>query len=271
MTASARRKWFRAGVAVVGAIVVGLLVFMLIELGVASRQLDGLRAQQSQQSKTVSDLATNLADAQSQLKQHGIVPTQPPPAQIIAQAGPPGAVGATGPEGREGPSGPSGASGAPGAAGLPGSPGPTGPAGPSGVAGASGAPGSPGPTGPEGPSGEPGSQGPSGPAGPSGPSGPTGPAGPSGGQGPSGPAGSPGPACPSGYQLTPEKINGNDAVVCEQPTSSPSSPAPSGTAPTAARRTTAHAAGASSKSPTWPVLLLSAVLVWPPEKRLILL
>lgn len=284
MTASARRRVFRAGVVAVGAIVVALLVFMLVELGVASRQLNGLRAQQSQQSKTVSDLATNLADAQSQLKQHGITPTQPPPAQIIAQAGPPGAQG---PAGAQGP-GPTDAQIAAAVAAYmsthPAPPGATGP-GPSldqitaaVTAYLKANPPAPGPTGATGP-GPSDSQvadavavymanhpAPAGPAGPSGSPGKDGAQGAQGVPGSAGPPGPAGPACPSGYQLTPEKINGNDALVCEQ-SPSPSSPAPSGTASTAARHTTTRADGPSPPSRTWPVLLLSAVLVWPPEKR----
>jgi hypothetical protein len=258
----ARRNWLRIAAVVVAAVWLIVMLIMLSQIGTASRQLDGLRAQQAQQSKIVSDLSTNLAGAQEQLKQNGITPKQPPPAQIIAQAGPPGATGATGPAGPAGASGPSGPLGPSGPAGSPGVPGPTGPAGPSGAVGASGAQGPPGPTGAN---GTPGGQG---AAGPEGPSGPAGPQGPSGEPGPSGPAGSPGPACPSGYQLTAEKINGNQAMVCEQPSSSSPSSASLSTAPPA----TSHAAtGAAGKPPgsshTWLALLPSAILVWPPEKR----
>lgn len=289
MTTAARRYWFRAGVAAIAAAAIGLLVFMLVELGVASRQLNDLRSQQAQQSNAVSLLSSNLADAQSQLKQHGITPTQPPPAQIIAQAGPPGAQG---PAGVQGP-GPTDAQIAAAVAAYmsthPAPPGATGP-GPSldqitvaVTAYLKANPPAPGPTGATGPgpsdsqvadavavymASHPAPAGPAGPAGPSGSPGKDGAQGSQGVPGSSGPAGPVGPACPSGYQLTPEKVNGNDALVCEQsPSPSPSSPAPSGTASTAARRTTTRADGPSPTSRTWPVLLLSAVLVWPPEKR----
>lgn len=228
-------------------------------------------------------LASNLDSAQQQLKQHGIKPDQPPPAKIIAESGPPGPQG-------PGPSdaqvqtavqaylvahpiagqpptdtqvaavvavymtqhpAPSGAAGPTGAQGPPPSdaqiaaavaaweqthPAPSGPPGPPGPTGV-------GETGPQGPQGEPGSAG------------------------PSGPAGSPGPACPSGYEPAQETINGHDAIVCEQtPSPSPSSPTPSGTA-TAAKRSSTRTTGEPLRLPrTWPVLL-SAVLVWPPEKR----
>lgn len=227
---SARRLLFRSGVAVLVAAVVGVLAFMLVELGVASRQLDGLRTQQTQQAKTVTLLASNLSDAQSQLKQHGITPKQLPPAQIIAQAGPPGSVGPQGP-------GPSDAqvqaavqtylsvhpiaglpptqdqvaavvavymAQHPPAAGSPGSTGAVGATGPSGAVGAAGA----------GPSDAQIAAAvavwesahpvvaPSGPAGPSGPPGPSG-VGQTGPQGPAGEAGSPGPSGASGVSGAP--------------------------------------------------------------------
>jgi len=254
-----RRVLFRGGIAVAVALVLGALVYALIELGAASRQI-------AQQRKVEQALVVGLSGAQDQLKQHGVQPSQPPPAQIIAQAGPPGVAGAQGPEGKQGVVGPSGPPGPTGPAGSPGSPGATGPAGPSGAVGASGAPGSPGPTGPVGEAGPSGSAGEPGSPGPSGPSGPAGPPGPSGASGASGAPGSPGPVCPSGYQPTPEKINGHDAVVCEQAPASPPPSTASSAAP-AARQTGIANGGASQPTRTWPVLLLSAVLVWPPEKR----
>lgn len=100
----ARRLLFWSGVAILIVAIIGVLTFMLLELGVASRQLDELRAQQARQSvqqaqdsKEIALLSTNLDGAQNQLKQHGIKPDQPPPSKIIAQAGPPGATGPTGP------------------------------------------------------------------------------------------------------------------------------------------------------------------------------
>lgn len=230
---SARHLLFRSGVAVLGAAIVGVSAFMLVELGIASRQLDGLRAQQTQQSKVVSDLATNLAGAQEQLKQHGITPKQPPPAQIIAQTGPPGVAGPQGP-------GPSDAQvqaavqaylSAHPIAGVPptqaqvaavvavymtqhppaaGSPGPTGAVGPSGAVGSAG-------TGPSdaqiaaavavweqahpvvAPSGPSGAQGPPGPTG----VGETGPQGPQGSPGASGASGVSGASGASGASGSP--------------------------------------------------------------------
>lgn len=290
-----RRSWWTVAVGFLTVVLLAVVLVMLLKIGAASRQLDDLRSQQSQDSKAVSLLSSNLADAQAQLKQHGITPTQPPPAQIIAQAGPPGPQGAQGP-------GPSDAqvqaavqayltvhpiAGQPPtdaqvaavvAVYMAQHPPAAGPTGPVGATGAQGPPPSdaqiaaaveaweqahPAPSGPQGPSGPPGPTGPSG----VGQTGPQGPQGAPGSPGPSGPAGSPGPACPSGYTPTPEKVNGHDAVVCEQPASSPSSPSPSGPLPTVARRTTTSAVGPPWTSRTWPVLLLSAVLVWPPEKR----
>lgn len=291
----ARHHWWTVARASLAAAALVVVWIMLSKIGTASKQLSDLRSQQTQQSRAVTLLSSNLADAQAQLKAHGITPTQPPPAQIIAQAGPPGPQGAQGP-------GPSDAQvqaavqaylTAHPIAGQP----PTdaqvaavvavymaqhppvaGPTGPAGATGAQGPPPSdaqiaaaveaweqahPAPSGPTGPSGPPGPTG----VGQTGPQGPPGPSGAPGASGASGAPGSPGPACPGGYTPTPEKVNGHDAILCEQPTSAPpSSPTPSGTATAAAYRAPAHMPGASS-SRTWPVLLLSAVLVWPPEKR----
>ena len=282
LQARVRRHWWTATRVCLAVAALAVVAVMMLKIGAASRQLD-------KQAKIIASLVSIGNGAQNQLKQLGVTPSQPAPAQVIAQAGPPGpqgAVGATGP----GPSdaqvqaavqayltahpiagqpptseqvaavvtvymtqhpAPSGAAGPTGAQGPPPTdaqiaaavaaweqthPAPSGPPGPPGPSGV-------GETGPQGPQGEPGSAG------------------------PSGPAGSPGPACPSGYQPTPEKINGHDAVVCEQtPLPSPSSPTPSGTA-TAAKRSSTRTTGEPLRLPhAWPVLL-SAVLVWPPERR----
>lgn len=168
-----RRHWGRI---VIVVLFTAFAAFTISKLHTASHQLD-------RQSKVVSDLASGLSGAQSQLKQNGIQPSQPAPSQIIAQAGPPGA---TGPAGPSGPPGPTGPPGAPGESGSPGSPGATGA---SGANGASGAPGSDGPAGPTGAAG---------PAGPSGAEGSPGASGASGDPGPSGPSG-PSGAAPSGW------------------------------------------------------------------------
>lgn len=302
LLARARCHWWTAARVLLAVAALVVVLVMLSKLGMASRQLTDLRSQQTQQSKAVSLLSSNLADAQAQLKAHGITPTQPPPAQIIAQAGPQGPQGipgATGP-------GPSDAQVQAAVAAYltahpiagqpptdaqvaavvavymtqhPPAAGPAGPAGPAGAVGAQGPPPSdaqiaaavaaweqthPAPSGPPGPSG------PSGPPGPSGvgETGPQGPQGEPGSPGPAGPAGSPGPACPSGYQPTQETINDHDAVVCEQPPPSTPSSSPTGTAPTLKTRTTPHAANVPSHFPLSSTpLLLSAVLFWPPERR----
>ncbi len=71
-------------------LILGLVVYTIVNQY-------SLRAAQSRQDKVVAALSSNLAGAQSQLKQHGIEPSQPPPSQIIAQAGPPGPQGSQGP------------------------------------------------------------------------------------------------------------------------------------------------------------------------------
>lgn len=250
----AAARWWPILMAFFGLCFVLLGWFVIDKLHAASDQLDGLRAQQTSMNKVVSDLSAGLSTANQQLQQHGIKPLAPPPQQIIEQ----GAAGPPGP-------GPSDAQVLAAvtlyleAHPLPSAPPPSAqqisdavagfmkanpvPAGKDGspatdaqvaaavasyVAAHPPADGAPGPAGPTGPAGTgvPGPAGPSGPAGKDGES-ITGP------PGPSGPAG---PACPSGYTPTPEKINGNNAVVCEQttppPTSAPgpSSPSPAGLA-----------------------------------------
>jgi hypothetical protein len=253
--AAGRRHWWTVAVAAVVAIVLAVMLVMLFQISAASRQLDDLRTQQTLQAKVVSDLSTNLAGAQEQLKQHGIKPSQPPPAQIIAQAGPPGAVGPQGP-------GPSDAQvqaavqaylSAHPIAGQPptqdqvaavvavymaqhppaaGSPGATGAVGPTGVTG-------PGPSdaqiaaavavwesahpvvapsGPAGPSGPQGATGPSG-IGQTGPAGPQGSQGVPGIPGPTGASGATGPP-PAGWVYA-DPLGGSHTCLPDSQTPSP--------------------------------------------------
>jgi len=194
-----RDHWWPSAIVLLvigGMFAVALVFSRLVD---ASDQLDTLRNQSDTQGRAIDQLSSSLAVTEGQLEEHSISPSAPPPAQIIQ--------GIAGPQGMPGIAGSQGPSGAAGPAGSPGAVGPSGPPGPSGAAGADGLAGSPGAPGPQ------GDQGPTGPQGPSGP---------------------PGPACPDGYQLTPEKINGHDAVVCEViPSSSasasatPAAPSPS--------------------------------------------
>lgn len=268
-----RRRWFPAALVGFALLFAVLLAYLISQIGAASTQLNGLRTQQTAQAKTISDLGAALGTAEQQLKQHGITPLPPPPQQIIEQ----GAAGPPGP----GPSDaqvlaavtlylqahplptappPSAAVIAaavadylkanPPAAGKDGAPGAA--ASSAQVADAVAAylaahPPAAGPTGPQGPAGvqgEPGAVGPSGPAGPAGK------------DGEQGTTGAPGPACPSGYSPTPETVNGHNAVVCEQPTSPPSTsppaPAPSSpaTASTAAARAPSKAPKPAKPTPT---------------------
>ncbi len=249
--ARAQRHWWTAVLGLLAAGFLAVLLYVMVELSAASEQLDGLRAQQAAQSRTIGSLSSGLSTAESQLSEHGIKPLAPPPQQIIeqGQTGPAGAQGAVGPIGATGPSG---------------LPGPSGPSGAPGAAGASGAPGADGAAGPPGPPGPPGAPGAD---------------------------GSPGPACPTGYTLAPESINGHDALVCEQPPSTSPSPSgstlPVPTASPAAVRTTkatprgsgsvltsevstfaaATPAGAPSRR-SGLVLMLLSVLKLPREQRL---
>jgi hypothetical protein len=164
------------------------VAFMLVQLGLASIQLNGLRQQADSQNAQINALAGSLATTEEQLTQHGISPSAAPPAQVIQ--------GAAGPQG-PGPSDaqvqtavtvylsahPPAASAStaqiedavstyllvhPPAAGpgptqgqiasavasyMAANPAPSGPAGPTGAAGSSGATGPPGPQGPQGPVG----------------------------------------------------------------------------------------------------------------------
>lgn len=208
MSLKPRELWRRhRGRALIAVLFVAFAAFTISKLYAASSQLD-------RQARVVSSLASGLSGAQSQLKQHGIAPSQPAPSQIIAAAGPPG------PQGSQGP-GPSdtqiaaavttylqqhpiagqppttdqiaavvavymiqhpAASGSPGPAGAAGAAGP----GPSdqqihdAVAAWESQHSTVGPSGPSGPAGAPGPAGTAGPAGEPGPSGPAGPTGPAG-------------------------------------------------------------------------------------------
>jgi hypothetical protein len=208
-------------------VILGLVVYTIIQLG-------SMRSTQAQQARVVTALSSNLAGAQDQLKAHGYQPSQPPPQQVIAQAGAPGSPG---PQGSQGP-GPSDEQVAAAVAaylaqhpiaGQPptqeqvsavvavymtqhpapaGSPGPTGAAGPgpsdTQIADAVAVWESGHPvatvTGPSGAAGPQGSQGPPGPSGvgATGPQGSQGEPGPSGASGASGASGEPGQA-PSGW------------------------------------------------------------------------
>jgi hypothetical protein len=95
------------------AVGVGILVPTVYTIA----RIQTLQSSETQQAQRVSALSSALGGAQNQLKQNGIVPSQPAPSQIIGQAGP------AGPQGSQGP-GPSDAQVASG------SPGPTGPPGP---------------------------------------------------------------------------------------------------------------------------------------------
>lgn len=231
-----RRHWGRAVIAV---LFVAFAAFTIGKLYAASSQLDT-------QAKVVSGLASGLSGAQSQLKQHGIAPSQPAPSQIIAQAGPPGPQGSQGP----GPSDEQVAAAVAAylaqhpIAGLPptqeqvsavvavymtqhpapaGSPGPTGAAGPgpsdTQIADAvavweSGHPVATvtGPSGAAGPLGPQGSQGPPGPSG-VGATGPQGPQGSQGQPGDPGPTGPSGPA-PSGWVQVEQGVLGPTTQTC---------------------------------------------------------
>lgn len=214
-------------------VILGLVVYTIVNQY-------SLRAAQSRQDKVVAALSSNLAGAQQQLKAHGIEPSQPPPSQIIAQAGPPG------PQGSQGP-GPSDTQVAAAVAAylaqhpIAGQPPTT-----DQIAAVVAVymaqhpalAGSPGPSGASGPgpsdaqiaaavavweSGHP-TVAPSGPPGPPGPSGvgATGPAGPQGSQGEPGPSGASGPA-PSGWVYVDTPPIGNPKThTCSPSTAGPS-------------------------------------------------
>lgn len=209
-----RERWWDIARWVVALAFVAVLVAALLWLGKASDQLQAQRQQ-------ITDLSAGLTTTEQQLRQHGISPSAPPPAQIV--------TGATGPAGPQGP-GPSDAqvrsavnrylAANPPTANVstdalttvvtaylathPPAPGP--PPTDAQISGAVGAymaahPAPPGPPGPTGPTGDPGTQGATGPTGPQGDTGPQGPVGPQGATGPQGPQGATGPP-PSGWTFT---------------------------------------------------------------------
>lgn len=232
------------GVALVLALVL-LFAFLIVKLARASDQIGALNQADVGRDRAIAALADAESSARDQIKALGGTPGVPPPQVVIS--------GAAGPQGIQGP-GPSdvqvqsavdvylaqhppavdvsaAALDASVAAYLtqhPPAPGPP----PSDAQVASAVAtymaAHPAPSGPPGPQGDPGV-------------GQTGPPGP---QGPAGPQGDPGPACPSGYNLTPETINGHQALVCEQPAASPS--------PSSSDSGTPTAGPTPSSSPTAP-------------------
>lgn len=230
-----RRRGLHASMALLTLLAALLLVWMVTRLGAASDQLDTQRRQLGAQDTAIGQLAAGLGTTEQQLKEHGISPSAPPPASIIAQAGPAGPQG-PGPSdaqvqaavdvylGQHPPTGtvPTPAIDAAVTVYLtqhPPAPGPPPSDAQVAAAVATYMAANPAPSGPPGPQGQPGV----GQTGPAGPQGPVGPA------GPQGQAGDPGPACPSGYQLTTETMpSGRTALVCEQPPSPSPSASPSG-------------------------------------------
>lgn len=139
---------------------VGMALLALRSASDANQQLTSDKATEA---TAIGQLSTALQDTQNQLRQHGVEPTAPPPAQIVQ--GVPGMQGIQGIPGPAGPSGPPGGIGPTGPVGATGKTGATGATGPTGATGATG------PTGAQGVAGQPGQTGATGPAGPSGPSG----------------------------------------------------------------------------------------------------
>lgn len=212
-------------------VVLGALGVCLGLLAYTNVRLNSVHSAQARQARVVTALVSNGNAMRAQLIQNGISPSQPPPSQVVAQAGPPGPQGSQGP----GPSDEQVAAAVAAylaqhpIAGLPptqeqvsavvavymtqhpapaGSPGPTGAAGPgpsdTQIAAAVAVWESGHPvatvTGPSGAAGPQGSQGPPGPSGvgATGPQGSQGEPGPSGASGASGASGEPGQA-PSGW------------------------------------------------------------------------
>ena len=220
----------------VAAAVVGIGI--LVPTAYTVVRIQTLQASESQQAQKVTALSSALGGAQNQLKQNGIVPSQPAPSQIVGQAGP------AGPQGSQGP-GPSDEQVATAVAAylsqhpIAGQP-PTDAQIAAVVAvymAQHPAPaGSPGPTGAAGPgpsdaqiaaavavweSGHP-TTGPSGPSGPSGAPGPSGAAGAPGSPGAPGPSGPSGPA-PSGWVYVDTPPVGNPRThTCTPSTAGPS-------------------------------------------------
>lgn len=244
-----RRRGLHAAVLALALLAILVLVWMVTRLGAASGQLDTQRRQLSAQNAAITQLAAGLGTTEQQLKAHGISPSAPPPASIIAQAGPAGPPG-PGPSdaqvqaavdvylGEHPPTGtvPAAQVEADVTAYLaqhPPAPGP--PPSDAQVADAVATYMAAHPA-PSGPPGSPGAQGQPG-------VGETGPAGPPGAAGPQGPQGEPGPACPSGYQLTSETMaSGRQALVCEQPPSPSASATATPPPPTAGPAPTPSAA-----------------------------
>jgi len=252
-----RRRGLWTSVWALAVLAVLVLVWMVTRLGAASDQLDAQRRQLDVQSTAIAQLAAGLGTTEQQLKEHGISPSAPPPASIIAQAGPPGPPGAQGPgpsdaqvqlavDGYLAANPPTGK--VPAAqveadvtaylAANPPAPGP--PPSDAQVASAVAAylAANPAPSGAPGPTGSPGANGQNGAPGPAGTQGPQGPA------GPPGPAGGP-PAGwswtdPSGatYTCAPDSQTPAPHYTC---TPAPPSPSPSASTPSTAPSTTTAA------------------------------
>ncbi len=92
-----RRRGLWTSVWLLAVLAVLVLVWMVTRLGAASDQLDAQRQQLGVQNTAIAQLAAGLGTTEQQLKAHGISPSAPPPASIIAQAGPPGPQGEQGP------------------------------------------------------------------------------------------------------------------------------------------------------------------------------
>jgi len=146
------RRTVVAAWAVVGALFVALLVWLVVTV---ANQSDQIRETQSV--NQAQDSA--LAEANRRLTEAGEPPVMTP------EPGPAGETGQIGPQGPPGPQGPQGPRGPVGARGLQGIRGALGEPGAEGATGAAGATGAQGPAGPQGETGEQGPQGPAGPAG----------------------------------------------------------------------------------------------------------
>jgi len=93
----ARRHGWPALVAVLVLLGFALLLAMLFTTLDQRTRLNEVSAQSSAQSRTIGGLAAGLTTTRRQLEAHGISPSAPPPASIIAQAGPAGPQGEQGP------------------------------------------------------------------------------------------------------------------------------------------------------------------------------
>ena len=92
-----RRHGWSAAVAVMVLLGFALLLVMLVTTLDQRTQINQVEARSSAQGRTIGDLAVGLTTTRRQLQAHGISPSAPPPASIIAQAGPPGLQGVQGP------------------------------------------------------------------------------------------------------------------------------------------------------------------------------